>query len=161
MSAINFIPHDEHGVAAMAAVDIPEQLLRMSRQLINLNLDEEAKGLGKIIENWVLQTIPHTGAHEVAEGLFGLGTLYFYLHEPQEIKALCNDLRQQLPLQAGFTAAFKATLSAQINKHLTNVKGHHVDGISYVEHMAENVPSAELQANTEAILHAIEAANAN
>jgi hypothetical protein len=159
MSAINFVPHDEHGVAAMGAVDIPEQLLRMSGQLRKLDLADEVKGLGKIIENWLLGTIPHTGAYEVAEGMFGLGALYAYLQEPQDLTALCNNIRQQLPLHGGYTAAFKATLSAQINNHLNNVERNHIDGISYVEHMAENVPSVVLRANTEAILQAIEATN--
>ena len=160
ISAIDFIPHDEHGVAAMGAVDIPEQLLRMSGQLRNLGLGEEAKRLGKLIERWLLGTIPHTGAHEVAEGMFGLGTLYAYLQEPQEITALCNNIRQQLPLQGGYTAAFKATLSAQINQHFNNVERGRIDGMSYVEHMAENAPNAVLHANTEAILQAIEATDA-
>jgi hypothetical protein len=160
ISAIDFIPHDEHGVAVMGAVDIPEQLLRMSGQLRELNLIEEAKTLGRLIERWLLRTIPHTGAHEVAEGMFGLGTLYAYLQEPQAVRALCSNILQQLPLQAGYTAAFKAALSAQITQHLNNVERNRIDGMSYVEHMADNVPNALLKANTEAILHAIEGANA-
>lgn len=161
ISAINFIPHDEHGVAAMGAVDIPEQLLRMSGQLRNLDLVDEAKGLGKIIEHWLLGTIPHTSAHEVAEGVFGLGALYALLEEPQEITALCFNIRQQLPLQGGYNAIFKATLHKEIERHLHNVERRDIDGISYVEHMADIVPKAVLRANIGSILQAVAATDPN
>ena len=100
ISAISFIPHDGDSVSVMRAVRIPEQLLRTARQLINFNLNDEVVNLGKLIDGWLLGTIPHTSFYEVAEGLLGLAALYAYLAEQQEIVALAEPNKNAIAYQS-------------------------------------------------------------
>jgi hypothetical protein len=155
LSAINFIPNDQQTVENMSAVDIAEQLLRMTRQLKNCGLHLEAIDLGKVADDWLIRTIPHTSADELAEGLFGLAALYADPLGAQAVNALTNKLRASLPTQPDYAADYRAAAIAQLNLHLQNVQTGRLDMMCYAEHYAENSPSAALRANVTSIVQAL------
>jgi hypothetical protein len=155
LSAINFIPNDQKTVENMGAVDIAEQLLRMSQQLKNFGLGIEAVELGRVTEDWLLRTIPHTAAGELAEGLFGLAALYADPFGAQAIVVLTNKLRTALPATVGYTANYRASGVTQLNLHLQHVQAKRLDMMCYAENYAENSPIAGLSANVTSIIQSL------
>lgn len=155
LSSLNFIPSDQQTIENMGAVDIAEQLLRMTRQLKNWGLRIEAIELGKITDDWLIRTIPHTSAPELAEGLFGLAALYTDPLGAQALNVLIRKLQASLPMMIEYTANYRAATIAQLNLHLQNVQTGRLNMMCYTEHYAENAPNVALHANVTSIVRVL------